>query len=918
MLSREGVVTKVKNDVTVNSSGTIETNSQINPNQLPSREEWRTDQQINNSVLLTAIRKYNDRLFEDALDLAELDAIGVPGINNITSDAPPITIAICEYNRHALTRLLEKGAKIDTRDENGTLPMAFAVAMGDSEMVQTLLRFKAKLNYLSARGTALHSILQNVTGYSLLKTAKWDGDDANEKLANDLMDWFEGIEPKPAKSISGTFYGNLDLLQLILQMHPEFIYNNEEDKPQPLQIAQNPKLLADKFRDAEGNPIQCKAGTDGILILSNFQIFNRDMSQSIVVKELRFDFAEIRKAIYAIATPNAVSRQHIDAIAAKVTASIAPTVDAKLAAHAAATASATAAATEARAAASAAKNDVANLKTAVEKNQKETTDKVDALNKKTSPSTSDHAAKQCYATRIKTVLDPINPSRKHFFNQINKPLDAMLSGYKLLSSALFKQESANALDYAADAFNGLSGCVPAPFSTALSLAEKLTQFYSDRKKLAKHTAIRDLLPKSPAECTENVALELSEWLDNYFMGLSQDEADILAKKVRGVILAKLYGEADSLNADEPLAKQLIHTVQTSKFFNDHILQFANKALAARRTKILAVPSHKTLYEQVQTRLLSFWEEFSSSFARTANSKAGGDLGLLLESLESKLHPILPRGKTVRTVYSDYLGQMTAGDKVRTLNPLSLQQLAITLTEMVTEHATKQKADLSTLKHTTDLKTIANNVATHAINSLFTSLCVNESNDNENIQGTQPAAAVTTNFNMSAVANDNTQAILNDLRQNPALITYLSNAPLLNPAKAKAAVATGNTNARVAPNKVDIKKAQDTTPAKAAMAAKAPQAPNAAPQVPASPYSPPGGPAITHGFDSVRFLATGVGHPSHPDTVKYDGTGKPVAGSANAAVVKAAAKYPEPPKVIDANKKAPVPAPVAVRVVNAFG
>ena len=407
MLSREGVVTKVKNDVTVNSSGTIETNSQINPNQLPSREEWRTDQQINNSVLLTAIRKYNDRLFEDALDLAELDAIGVPGINNITSDAPPITIAICEYNRHALTRLLEKGAKIDTRDENGTLPMAFAVAMGDLEMVQTLLRFKAKLNYLSARGTALHSILQNVTGYSLLKTAKWDGDDANEKLANDLMDWFEGIEPKPAKSISGTFYGNLDLLQLILQMHPEFIYNNEEDKPQPLQIAQNPKLLADKFRDAEGNPIQCKAGTDGILILSNFQIFNRDMSQSIVVKELRFDFAEIRKAIYAIATPNAVSRQHIDAIAAKVTASIAPTVDAKLAAHAAATASATAAATEARAAASAAKNDVANLKTAVEKNQKETTDKVDALNKKTSPSTSDHAAKQCYATRIKTVLIPL-------------------------------------------------------------------------------------------------------------------------------------------------------------------------------------------------------------------------------------------------------------------------------------------------------------------------------------------------------------------------------------------------------------------------------------------------------------------------------------------------------------------------------
>jgi len=289
---------KITDDIKKTQDDNKTSVEQPNTMQPPTKEkvkpkEWRTDAQLTNSFLLGAILSYKNKRLEDAIahELVDLNAMKVPTIDGEESDAPPIIYAIREYNRYALTKLLEAGADVKVRDESNTLAISKAFAMGDCEMVQILSRFGAKLTYLNGRGTALHAVLRNVAGFSLLKTSSWLGDE-QDAFGGNLFEWFEGEAPKPnIESLRGTYFGNTSLLSLVLQRHPEFVFNNENNQPQPIEIAKNPKLLVGIFHDANGNPIKCEAGEDGVLILKDFCIYNRNMSDSVLVKELRYDFS---------------------------------------------------------------------------------------------------------------------------------------------------------------------------------------------------------------------------------------------------------------------------------------------------------------------------------------------------------------------------------------------------------------------------------------------------------------------------------------------------------------------------------------------------------------------------------------------------------------------------------------------------
>lgn len=724
------VLEKIKHDVSIADSKPNVSSSNngniLKPENLEPKE-WRTDQQINNDLLITAIVEYDDKLLDEVLPFAELDAVGIPSIDKVFTDVPPIRFAISHYNRNALKKLLEKGANVHTPDNNKNPPIATAVVTGDCEMVQTLLRYKAKLNYLASGGTALHSALRNVTGYSLTKHASWVGDKTGD-LGNDLYDWFEGEGKKPnVESISGTFNGNEDLLELILEIHPELVFNRENDQPSPLEIAKDPKLLLKRFCDTQATPIECAAGADGVLILTNFKVFNRDMSDFVLVKELKFNFSRMRKAIYAAA--NVQDKASAMAIAA---------VDAL-------------------------KQDLHTVKTKAEVLHEQAAAhaaQMSALSQAVSPVTAKHNAEKRYNDRIKTAKDTSLPARKKFFDSVSKPLDATLQSYKTLSTGLFKRTNTSTADFIATGFDGLSGLLPPFASTAASLVGMLTKYYADESAQTKHSNITMLLPKSPADCAENIALELTEWLDNYLttLNLTETEAETLAKKVRGVILVKLcdQGNKDNkLNPNEPIAKQLIHAVRTSKFIQEHLNTLVTKPLEARRKKISLNPSQKELFNQIHTRLTAFWTKFSSTFAKTADSTSKVNCEDVIRSFEKDLHPNLEAGQSVRKIYSRYLEEMSrpiteaaTGEKVTTLNPYSLELLALELTEMAAAQAQTLKTDFPLVKQSAELSAIANNVAARAIDSIFVSLC---SNFDSNVPVSQSTSSKTTNASAAASA-----------------------------------------------------------------------------------------------------------------------------------------------------------------------
>lgn len=779
MYSKKQLLEKIEHDVSITNSKSNEsstTSGSMLKSTISESEEWRTDQQINNGVLISAIVEYDDELLNKALHeaypLVELDAVGIPSIDKVFTDAPPISYAIAHYNRSALETLLEKGAKIDILDDKNNPPITVAIESGDCEMVQTLIRYKAKLSYINAGGTALHSTLQNVTGYSLTKYADWDNDSTGD-LGKSLYRWFEGEEKKPnVESVSGTFNGNEDLLKLILEIHPEFIFNKQNDQPSPLDIAKNPKLLLNMFHDIKGNSIECKAGENGVLILTNFKIFNRDMTDSILVKELKFNFSDIRKAIYAAANVQD-------------------------------TASATA-----LAAVNALERDFHTVKTQAQVLQERAAAQeaqMAALSQEVTPMAAKHYTEIRYKNRMENVEK--HPTYKKFFNFLSDTLGDTFGAYASLGTGLFKSAGKTTAHYISDALGAAGAIIPSPFGSIAKFASALATLYANKKEVELNQKISMLLPQPRYVFARNIALELTEWLNNYLDIISEEEANELAQRVCGIILVKLSIEVDKLESKN--SKQFVHAVQTHDQFKESLskLTSVQKSLGTQRGRIdFKNPNQNLVFTRIHTELTNFWTKFSSGFVKSSNLTKI-NLDDLMNFFERELHPDLEKDQTVRRLYSRYLQEMSrsiaeaaTGEKVRTLNPYSLELLALELTEMVVKsnQASMQQTALPSPKQASELSNMANNVAARAINTIFVSLCSNFDSDRSVSQSTasktatasattSTAAAVNT-FSMRAL-DESTLYFINNLKNDVQLQACLKTCLATNKTATASATAT---------------------------------------------------------------------------------------------------------------------------------
>jgi len=66
-----------------------------------------------------------------------------PGVN---PEGQLLLDAIRKQNIDEVLRLLQNGVDVDTKDENGNRALSIAAGIGSCEIVQTLLRFDAKIH----------------------------------------------------------------------------------------------------------------------------------------------------------------------------------------------------------------------------------------------------------------------------------------------------------------------------------------------------------------------------------------------------------------------------------------------------------------------------------------------------------------------------------------------------------------------------------------------------------------------------------------------------------------------------------------------------------------------------------------------------------------------------------------------------
>jgi hypothetical protein len=225
------------------------------------RQLNQVQQNVVDADLLTGIYYYdNPRLDESIKEGANINAIGVGWF---ARDKPttfsPLAMAVKINNQYAVQRLLEEGADVYGKTEQGQPTMGEAVKRGNYRIVQALLMVDPNLatvphcNSEQSKGSQLHNAVFSLYPYQIINESTWNQN--NQAAKQLLIDYYEEKKVILPKKLTAVYEGNLDMVKVLAQ-YPDMAMTKceGENSFSPLEGVYDPRKYKQYFFDANGSP----------------------------------------------------------------------------------------------------------------------------------------------------------------------------------------------------------------------------------------------------------------------------------------------------------------------------------------------------------------------------------------------------------------------------------------------------------------------------------------------------------------------------------------------------------------------------------------------------------------------------------------------------------------------------------------